>query len=901
MLLQAELQQVYIQEGCILNCNMAAPDITLAGTDLTTEITKGNKQWVARIAGTDPQYDFDREFVSPYGRGTKTVTVEDGDVIERAYFSHGGREKPRVYWIVHEGDLVEIDQDDVEDALENPQAYYPEPETHECEECGDEFDSSHGLAIHAGMMHSDEPATETEPTVEPTPEIDQQPAAPTLATDGGEAVDEPEDNKHEAEDQLDPEDVELEPGQVYVRGPWAKPPARAEVVETDGNVHGYEVRLFDEHDTHQRTLSPSVHKGPGRILTTIADIKQWIADGKLKLVDADPGELPPSAQDEVDAFLDDERARIDEDGVAFNPNIFSRWQKHGHDRLYVVDPGEGWIGLTPESPLVGEDLIHPDPAHNIGGKRMWVNVDGGKALFASDGASHDWVIAFVPDAVREDDGTDDEQAKTDGGESPEPTPPHIDDFEQPSERKSIYEVEDADGVAGGVESYFPGDALDPEVPYFYVGTRDHGAFDLNIGIERDDQPDAWRDYLGDYPREGAGLDVGELQVWHRPPMGSDEDSHVRDRYTLDGRTIVETGESIEEFAKSLLHEVTGIDRDDEGQDDGDDPEVRTDGGVVAADGGELDWDKVAGGKPSRNGTRRIVTPDEAQTPYGDSKTFRDEFVGLDMEVGTSFSSDTITHVNVQPQIPKRARSAAAVGWIARLGVREGDLDSLYEGTDVDEPLSGYQPETTEDYREADPEDPRGDGVYARDNADSPLTAQIADVVTREGGRIPVDFSAAVQNEGYARSRNWRVYAPESNPYHVAAAVTDLLQDTDGVSEVRVTVENWTAAGIARKLRANGIGFAFDYVDSEEGELIERVLREWRWSSGLPDGQRYMLQAAPTEARQRFRAADFDGDSLRQMSDPTGDLQRLYQHPGDAWDYHEVTIHIDEEAKEAFYG
>jgi len=473
---------------------MAPPNVTLNGTELTVEITKGNKQWVAEITGTDPQYGLDRTFVSPYGQDTRTATVADGDIIERVYYSYSGNERGRAYWIVHKGKLVEIDEGDVKDALDSPAAYYPESELHECEECGDEFEGEHGLAIHEGIKHSDSEETETEPST----------------------------------------DVE--------------------------------------------------------------------------------------------------------------------------------------------------------------------------------------------------------------------------------------------------------------------------------------------------------------------------------------NTLVAV----------------------------------TDGGAVADVGDETNWDLVAGDEPSRNGTRRIVSSDEACTPYTDGSTHYDELLGVEMEIGGQYGGDTIQYVNIQPQIPKRAGRAAGAEWLCRLAVEEGDYSDLYADGDADDSLPGYEPETTGDYREADPEDPRGDGVYARDDADSPLTAEIADVVTREGGRIPVDFSAAVQNEGYARSRDWTVYAPAYNPHHVAAAVTDLLRDTDGVSEVRVRVSEKPASRIARDLRASHIGYVFDRDDEDR---IERSLRELRWQSGLSAGQQRILQVVPSKARERVQGTDFDTQAI----DYETQLQTLHQRPGDAWDYHEVHIHINEEATDPYYG
>ena len=138
---------------------MAAPNITLDGDELTVEINKGNKQWVARLDGEDDQYGYDREFVSPYGQGTERTVVETGAVLEMCYHSHGGREKGRRYWVVVAGELVEIDDSEVDRVLGATVVRIDdesEPETHECDECDDEFGSAHGLAVHAGMVHSDD-------------------------------------------------------------------------------------------------------------------------------------------------------------------------------------------------------------------------------------------------------------------------------------------------------------------------------------------------------------------------------------------------------------------------------------------------------------------------------------------------------------------------------------------------------------------------------------------------------------------------------------------------------------------------------------------------------------------------------------------------------------------------
>lgn len=315
-----------------------------------------------------------------------------------------------------------------------------------------------------------------------------------------------------------------------------------------------------------------------------------------------------------------------------------------------------------------------------------------------------------------------------------------------------------------------------------------------------------------------------------------------------------------------------------------------------------DWDAVAGAEPSRNGTRRIVSADEGCTPYsGDRNWWRESFVGVEMEIGTSgLDSETTSYVNLQPHDPTRPRQATE-DWMIRHALNEADAwDDLYTDGDTDDPLPGYQPETTGDYREADPEDPRGDGVYRRDDADSPLTAQIADVVTRNGGRIPVDFSAAVQNEGYARSRDWTVYAPQSNPYHVAAQVTDLLQNADGVSEVNVWVDTESGADHEAELRRSGFGYAFDVVDDSDSEQVERLIREVRWQSGLSYGRRQALDTVPTDAREQAIHSNDGGDGILGDSYETA-LDSAIRHPGDAWEHCRIDITIHEEATEAYYG
>jgi hypothetical protein len=311
------------------------------------------------------------------------------------------------------------------------------------------------------------------------------------------------------------------------------------------------------------------------------------------------------------------------------------------------------------------------------------------------------------------------------------------------------------------------------------------------------------------------------------------------------------------------------------------------------------WDIVAGNPPNRSGARRIVSAEEGCTPYTGGGWYREDLCGVQIEIGTDgmSESETTTYISVQPHNPSRPDQAAR-SWMLRQGFTEtNEWDDLYDKENTDKPLPGYQPETTGDHRSTNIEDPRGDGVYERDGTDNPLTAQIADIVTRNGGRIPVQFRASVQNEGYARSRQWNIYAPQSNPYHIAAAVTDLLQETDGITEVNVSVDTDSGADLETELRQTGFGHIFDYYGDTDEAHIKRMIREVRWISGLPQGRRTALAEVPTDARQKA-LDNADTDRLTDISDK---IWKAVNHPGDAWEYCQITIRTHEEAQEPYYG
>jgi len=211
------------------------------------------------------------------------------------------------------------------------------------------------------------------------------------------------------------------------------------------------------------------------------------------------------------------------------------------------------------------------------------------------------------------------------------------------------------------------------------------------------------------------------------------------------------------------------------------------------------------------------------------------------------------------------------------------------------PLDGYEAETTEDYRSADADKHGGDGEYRLDHRKGSLTESIADIVTRQGGRIPTDFGADVQNEGYARERSWRVYAPSDNPYHVAAAVNDLLLDSDGVDEVNVHVNTETGADIEGKLRMTRFNYAFE---EDQKELMEKRLRHSRWESGIEERDRPDTEESEAHkiVREQIEAEESeDSMTIFDVNKIKGQLRALYQHPGDAWDHCEIRIQIHEEA------
>jgi len=145
-----------------LNVGGSNMTVELRENTLYAEANTGNKQWVAVLTDTHPQYNYDREFVAyqkpkTSNRDSGTTSVEDGAVIERVRYTHSQKNRTDRFYQLAGGEAHQIDESDVEAAIGGEiVADVPDDETHECDECGDEFDTAHGVAVHKGMVHSED-------------------------------------------------------------------------------------------------------------------------------------------------------------------------------------------------------------------------------------------------------------------------------------------------------------------------------------------------------------------------------------------------------------------------------------------------------------------------------------------------------------------------------------------------------------------------------------------------------------------------------------------------------------------------------------------------------------------------------------------------------------------------
>lgn len=92
-------------------------DFDTKARELTVSSESQDKGWVALLTGTDPQYQYDRDFIAfqnptdQLAEGTETLSV--GDVIERA-----DTPDDRTYYVCRGADgLDQIDSDEVDDAI----------------------------------------------------------------------------------------------------------------------------------------------------------------------------------------------------------------------------------------------------------------------------------------------------------------------------------------------------------------------------------------------------------------------------------------------------------------------------------------------------------------------------------------------------------------------------------------------------------------------------------------------------------------------------------------------------------------------------------------------------------------------------------------------------------------
>jgi len=174
-----------------LNIGGSNMTVELDGNTLAATANTGNKQWVAVITDTHPKYNYDRDFVAyqkpkTADRDSGTATVEDGAVIERVRYTHSGKNRTDRFYQLVNGEVYQIDEAQVTAALDGEIVPDIEEESHECEKCGDEFDSERGLAIHQGMVHDNSDHEESEDTEEATmTESNTDNTSATAMTDGG--------------------------------------------------------------------------------------------------------------------------------------------------------------------------------------------------------------------------------------------------------------------------------------------------------------------------------------------------------------------------------------------------------------------------------------------------------------------------------------------------------------------------------------------------------------------------------------------------------------------------------------------------------------------------------------------------------------------------------------------
>lgn len=72
--------------------------------------------------------------------------------------------------------------------------------------------------------------------------------------------------------------------------------------------------------------------------------------------------------------------RTDDDGVAYHRKESSRWQKHGHDRLYFNDGSDGYIDLETGGVEGNTPVVN-------------VEVEDGRVVYYARDIDHEYPIA----------------------------------------------------------------------------------------------------------------------------------------------------------------------------------------------------------------------------------------------------------------------------------------------------------------------------------------------------------------------------------------------------------------------------------------------------------------------------------------------------------------------------
>jgi len=250
------------------------PELNIGGSNMSVELREntlyaesntGNKQWVAVLTDTHPKYNYDREFVAyqkpkTSDRDSGTACVENGAVIERVRYTHSGKNRKDRFYQFVDGEVYQIDEVDVEAAIGGEIVADVSEETHECGECDDEFDSEHGVAVHKGIVHSeDEKEDESEEEEAAASEMDSDSGTRGVAVaDGGLTVRELNDVRHSDD---------------LVREYRTPPGNRLYAYRTDDGEHHVVVSRGSEPGTRWESRVPATVERPipGQKLWTIPD------------------------------------------------------------------------------------------------------------------------------------------------------------------------------------------------------------------------------------------------------------------------------------------------------------------------------------------------------------------------------------------------------------------------------------------------------------------------------------------------------------------------------------------------------------------------------------------------------------------------------------------------------